>query len=80
MRKGQKRASFRMIQGGKDYVARRKNNVVTVTVSQTAKGQYLHAGNFDLKTRTWQEDNHRCSVPIAVKTSIETVFNEIIAD
>ena len=80
MKKGQKTKTIRMSYGNKDYVARKKKNVVTVMVSQTAQGQLLNAGTLDLETNTWQEGSHRGYIPMSVRKSIERIFTEPIGE
>lgn len=59
----------------KKYVGIKRNGCLNVKVAQTAKGQFLNAGNYNLETRSWSEGNHRCGIPSEVKRRFEEAFN-----
>ena len=59
----------------KKYVGHKRNNAINVKVSQTAKGQLISAGSFNLKTKTWSDCGRKGSLPTPVKKIFEDSFD-----
>jgi hypothetical protein len=59
---------------GKKYVGFKRKNSINVKVSRTAKDQLISVATYDLKTKTWNDCNHKCFLPTHVKEFFETFF------
>ena len=58
----------------KTFVGNFKNGVLTIKVTQTAQGQMLLAGSYDVAAAKWQEGNRKAALPKAVRDEFEKAF------
>lgn len=68
--KKQKTISYK----NKKFVGTLRNGTLTVKVAQTAKGQMLLAGAYDVASATWQEGNRKAAVPKVVRDEFKKAF------
>lgn len=60
--------------GKKTFVGNMKNGVLTVKVTQTAQGQMLLAGSYDVAAARWQEGSRKAALPKPVQGEFEKAF------
>ena len=58
----------------KTYIGVLKNGVLSVKFQNSAKGQLLTAGSYDIATATWQNGSRKAPLPGAVRTEFEKAF------
>lgn len=68
--KRQKTVHFR----NKTFVGTLKNGILTVKVAQTAQGQMLLAGSYNVAAAKWHSGNRKVALPNFVRDEFERAF------
>ena len=58
----------------KKYIGFKRGGSINVKVFQTAKGQRISAGTYDIATQTWNDCSRKCCLPTTVKKMFEAAF------
>lgn len=58
----------------KKFIGILRNSILTVKTTQTAQGQMLLAGVYDVAKATWSDGNRKAPLPRAVRDEFEKAF------
>lgn len=60
--------------GNRKFVGTLRNGTLAVKVTQTAKGQMLLTGVYDVATAVWKDGNRKAPLPKTVRNEFEKAF------
>lgn len=60
--------------GNKKFVGILRNNILTVKVAATAKGQMILAGTYNVQTGVWSDGNRKAALPRNIRLEFEKAF------